>query len=102
MEPDQLHPHPQKHHHMTPAEHHNARLGLVLFLIYVLLYAGFVVLAAFRRELMAADFLAGVSLAVIYGFGLIIGAILLAGLYTLLCRPEATPAQRHADMEDRA
>jgi uncharacterized membrane protein (DUF485 family) len=64
----------------------NARYGLVLFVIYVLFYAAFVWLSAFRPAVMARPFVGGVNLAVCYGFGLIIAAFVLAIIYMLLCR----------------
>ena len=67
---------------------HNARLGLVLFFIYLIFYATFVYLSAFRGDLMAQPALAGVNLAVVYGFALILGAFLLALVYMILCRAE--------------
>jgi uncharacterized membrane protein (DUF485 family) len=67
---------------------HNARLGLVLFFIYLIFYAAFVYLSAFRGDLMAQPALAGVNLAVVYGFALIFGAFVLAMVYMFLCRKE--------------
>lgn len=64
----------------------NARLGLVLFAVYLVLYGGFVVLNAFRADMMELTPLAGLNLAILYGFGLIIGALLLSFVYGLLCR----------------
>lgn len=72
----------------TPAQRRNSRMGLALFALYVAFYAGFVALAAFRLDLMARPVFAGVNLAIIYGFGLIAGALFLAVLYMLLCKPE--------------
>ena len=59
----------------------NARYGLVLFVIYVLFYAAFVWLSAFRPAAMAEPFVGGVNLAICYGFGLIIAAFVLALTY---------------------
>jgi uncharacterized membrane protein (DUF485 family) len=56
-------------------------LGLFLFGIYLLLYGGFVLLNAFAPEIMDATPLAGVNLAVWYGFGLIVAALVLALIY---------------------
>jgi uncharacterized membrane protein (DUF485 family) len=64
----------------------NARIGLVLFLVYVLFYAAFVWMSAFRPAAMAQPFVGGVNLAVCYGFGLIIGAFVLAIVYMFVCR----------------
>lgn len=74
----------------TPTERYNARLGVVLFLVYVLFYGLFVAMSAFRLDIMAKPFLAGVNLAVVYGFALIIGAFLMALLYMALCKSEQT------------
>lgn len=62
----------------------NARYGLWLFGIYCLIYGTFVVLNAFVPQVMATD-LAGVNLAVVYGMGLIVTALVLAVIYAWLC-----------------
>ena len=64
----------------------NARYGLWLFAIYVALYAGFMGLSAFEPQIMSKTPFGGVNLAIIYGFGLIVAALLLALVYMLLCR----------------
>jgi uncharacterized membrane protein (DUF485 family) len=66
-----------------------SRYGLVLFFIYLLFYGGFVYLNAFRADLMARPSLAGVNLATMYGLALIIVAVVLALVYTFLCREES-------------
>jgi uncharacterized membrane protein (DUF485 family) len=71
----------------------NARYGLVLFGIYVVLYAGFIFLAVFRPDVMESRALAAVNVAILYGMGLIGGALLLALLYMALCRPPAPPPE---------
>ena len=65
----------------------NARYGLLLFVVYVLLYAGFMGLSAFEPQLMSRTPFGGVNLAIIYGFGLIVAALVLALFYMVLCRP---------------
>jgi uncharacterized membrane protein (DUF485 family) len=65
----------------------NTRLGVFLFAVYLLLYAGFVLLAAFAPATMESTPLAGVNLAIWYGFGLILAALVLALLYGWACRP---------------
>jgi uncharacterized membrane protein (DUF485 family) len=64
----------------------NARLGVILFCIYLAFYAGFVLLAAFSPTTMQRTPWAGVNLAIWYGFALIIAAFALALLYGALCR----------------
>ena len=74
---------------------HNARVGFVLFVAYSLLYGGFVFLNAFAAPVMEITPIAGVNLAILYGFGLIITALVLALIYGYLCRDE--PADQEAE-----
>jgi uncharacterized membrane protein (DUF485 family) len=71
----------------------NARLGLVLFFVYLALYGGFVGLAAFAPGVMQRTPAAGVNLAIWYGFGLIAAAIVLALIYGWLCRDSSEPGR---------
>ena len=70
---------------------YNARVGLVLFFIYVILYGGFVFLNAFAAETMEATPLAGVNLAIWYGFGLIVAALVFALIYGWMSKSEEAP-----------
>ena len=67
-------------------QNRSARIGMVLFVIYLALYGGFVLLNAFSPETMEVQLVAGVNLAILYGFGLIIAALVLALIYGYLCR----------------
>jgi len=80
----------------------NARLGLVLFFVYFVLYGDFVGLAAFAPGVMARTPAAGVNLAIWYGFGLIVSAILLALVYGWLCSRKSEPLPRAPEAEDAA
>lgn len=82
-------PQPVHDDHHAPTIARNARIGLWLFAVYVLLYGGFMVLNAFYPQKMAQPAFAGVNLAVTYGLGLIIAAFLLALLYMFLVRGRA-------------
>ncbi|MFH0938903.1 MAG: DUF485 domain-containing protein [Planctomycetota bacterium] len=64
----------------------NTRIGLKLFAVYVALYGGFMALSAFAPKRMGEIRIGGVNLAIVYGFGLILTALLLALLYLWLCR----------------
>ena len=64
----------------------NARIGLVFFCAYLLLYGGFVFLNAFSPDTMEMTPVAGINLAILYGFGLIVAALVLALVYGWLCR----------------
>ena len=65
---------------------HNTRMGVILFVVYVAFYGGFMALSAFWTELMSVPVLGGVNLAVVYGFALIAAALLLALVYMRVCR----------------
>lgn len=67
----------------------NARSGLVLFFIYLAFYAGFMGLAAFAPQTMGRSVLGGVNLAITYGLGLIVGALVVAALYMAACARNA-------------
>ena len=54
---------------------HNARTGMMLFVLYLLLYGGFIGLSAFAPQAMATPLLAGANVAVVYGLGLIVAAL---------------------------
>lgn len=64
----------------------HSRLALVLFFVYLLAYAGFMGLSAIAPQVMAAPALWGVNVAILYGLGLILGAVLLAVVYMIACR----------------
>jgi uncharacterized membrane protein (DUF485 family) len=62
-------------------ESQNSRIGLVLFVAYLLLYGGFVLLNAFSPATMEQTPWEGVNLAILSGFGLIGAAFLFALIY---------------------
>ncbi len=77
---------PKKAADRTESER-NARLGLWLFAIYLAFYGGFVLISAFATSLLEWTPVAGLNLAVLYGFGLIALALVLALIYGWMCRP---------------
>lgn len=62
----------------------NARLGLRLFAIYGIIYGLYVVVGAFLPGVMKVG-LAGVNVAVVWGFGLIVLAFVMAIVYGRFC-----------------
>ena len=70
----------------------NTRLGIVLFFIYTLLYVGFVLINAFAADMMESRVAAGLNLAIVYGFALIVIALLMALIYGVLCRRDSGDA----------
>jgi len=73
------------HDNVATAER-NSRLGLILFAVYLALYLGFVLLSAFWPTVLDSTPVAGLNLAIVYGMGLIVSALLLALIYSWLCR----------------
>ena len=62
-----------------------ARLGLILFIVYSIVYAGFVVINTVSPKTMGETVFLGLNLAVVYGFGLIILAIVMGLIYNAMC-----------------
>lgn len=77
----------------------NARIGLMLFAFYLLVYAGYVLINALDPELMEWTPIAGVNLAIWYGMGLIALAFVMALIYGYVCDPhdEQTPGTKGGD-----
>ncbi|GMU94235.1 MAG: hypothetical protein AMXMBFR4_32930 [Candidatus Hydrogenedentota bacterium] len=75
--------HHEDHPHVVSR---NARYGLILFAVYVVLYAGFIALAVFWTPVMAMPVPGGMNVAIAYGFALIAAALALAFVYMALCR----------------
>ncbi len=61
------------------------KLGVILFIVYTLIYSGFVVIGLTDPELMGLDVIGGQNLAIVYGFGLIILAIVMGFIYNYFC-----------------
>ena len=62
------------------------RVALWLFALYLLVYAGFVILSAFAPGLMASMPVAGRPLSLLYGLALIALAFVFAALYLRVAR----------------
>lgn len=73
---------------------YKTKLGVYLFFGYVLVYAGFVVINVTSPHLMGQTVFAGLNLAVIYGFGLILLAFIMGIIYNHFC------TKKENEMED--
>jgi uncharacterized membrane protein (DUF485 family) len=62
-----------------------AKLGVVLFIVYTLIYSGFVVIGLTKPELMGLKLIGGQNIAIIYGFGLIALAVVMGFIYNYFC-----------------
>lgn len=61
------------------------KIGLILFGIYCAIYAGFVIINTLSPVTMEIIVFLGLNLAVVYGFGLIILAIIMGLAYNYIC-----------------
>lgn len=62
-----------------------AKLGVKLFFVYTIIYAGFVFIGLTKPELMGLEMFSGQNLAIVYGFGLIVLAIIMGFIYNYFC-----------------
>ncbi len=68
----------------------NTRIGLILFVIYLSLYAGYIGLTTFAPKVMQSTPFGGINFAISSGFILIAAAMVLAIIYLFLAgRPLA-------------
>jgi uncharacterized membrane protein (DUF485 family) len=61
------------------------RLGIILFFVYLLVYAGFVIIGTMYPKMLGLTALAGLNLAFVYGMGLIILAVVMGIIYHFFC-----------------
>ncbi|MFO7656676.1 MAG: DUF485 domain-containing protein [Bacteroidales bacterium] len=77
-----------------------SKLGIILFLFYILVYSGFVVIGLIDPELMGLHVLGRQNLAIVYGFGLILLAIVMGFIYNYICT--RIEDKLNKEMEDRS
>lgn len=75
------------------------RLGVIMFILYSLFYAGFVLLNVVSPSSMETIVLFGMNLACVYGFGLIVVALLQALVYDWMCRKQEAIMNRPSGSE---
>ncbi|MFH2114336.1 MAG: DUF485 domain-containing protein, partial [Spirochaetota bacterium] len=61
------------------------RLGVIMFFIYATIYAGFTAINVISPRIMETIIFSGLNLAVVFGFGLIILALVMALVYNVAC-----------------
>ena len=67
------------------ASDYKASLGIKLFIVYCIVYAIYVAINVISPKAMAIIVFAGLNLACVYGFGLIILAIVMGIIYNSMC-----------------
>jgi uncharacterized membrane protein (DUF485 family) len=65
-------------------EDKKSRLGVLLFIIYTVVYAGFILMNVMANKVMRIK-IGSLNVAIVYGFGLIILALVLAVFYNHIC-----------------
>lgn len=75
-----------------------SKLGVKLFFVYLICYAGFVILGVFKYELLATTVFAGLNLAVVYGIGLIVFAVIMGIIYNYYCTKYEDDAEKADDL----
>jgi len=61
------------------------KLGVILFLIYLFIYAGFVIIGTLFPKILGEEVIGSQNLAIIYGMGLIILAAVMGVVYNYFC-----------------
>jgi len=84
------------------ALNYRTRIGVIFFLLYALVYVIFVVINLVSPLLMENVVLFGMNLAVTYGIGLIIFAILLALIYNRMCAKKELELKQTTLQEKKA
>lgn len=84
-----------------PAAAFKTTLGVWMFIGYAIVYAGFIGINLVSPLAMETEVFMGLNLAVTYGFGLIVSALILAVIYNQLCNNKeaelATSSQGKAE-----
>jgi uncharacterized membrane protein (DUF485 family) len=80
-----------------PAAQYKSRLGMWMFLVYSLFSGGFVALNLIKPVWMEQTVLTGLNLATVYGFALIIVALIQALIYDAMCRSQENSMRDHQE-----
>lgn len=75
-----------------------AKLGMILFLFYLSLYVLFVVIGLFYTDLMSMKVVFGLNMAVTYGIGLILLAMIMGFIYSLICTSMEDKMNKEAEL----
>lgn len=70
------------------AAEYKSNLGVIMFIIYSVIYAGFVLLNLTNPVSMEIEVLFGMNLACVYGIGLIFIALIQALIYDVMCKKQ--------------
>ena len=66
------------------SEGYKTKLGFIMFVVYTIVYFVFIIIAVTNPQMLGND-VGSLNLAITYGFGIIILAIILALIYNWAC-----------------
>ncbi len=64
---------------------YKTKIGIRFFIVYSIVFSGFIVINTFVPQLMKVKVVFGLNLAVTYGFSLIIAAVVMGLVYNAVC-----------------
>ena len=73
------------------SERRKSNIGILMTVLYALVYGGFVFLSVFYPSIMSVRTFFGMNLAITYGLGLIVIAIIFAMIYNQMVRIPCAP-----------
>jgi uncharacterized membrane protein (DUF485 family) len=82
-----------------PSSEYKTRIGAWMFLLYALVYVGFVAINVVDPQSMGNPAFFGLNITVTYGLGLIVFALLLALIYNRLCGAKEHELRTRRDAE---
>jgi hypothetical protein len=85
-----------------PATPYKTRLGVWMFVAYSIVYAAFVAISVSDVSILEKETLFGLNLAVVYGFGLIIVALIQALVYNAKCTKKEAELNALENDEEKA
>jgi uncharacterized membrane protein (DUF485 family) len=77
------------------SQNYKAKLGLVMFAIFTPIYLAFIFICVISPSTMAKD-VGSLNIAIVYGFGIIILAIIQAVIYNIICSKK----EKHDHVDD--
>ena len=83
------------------AAEYKKSLGVKIFIVYALIYAGFVAINVVDPVMMEAEIVFGLNLAIVYGFGLIIVALILALIYNVMCNAKEAEFEKKEKKDNK-
>ncbi len=76
-----------------------SNIGIRMTVLYAIVYGGFVALNVFKPTMMGMPVFFGLNLAVAYGIGLIIVAIIFALIYNQLSSVKSNGKERYSSLD---